>query len=1265
MKKSNVSLFLIFLFSIFGSSQILFGEEITPQELTSWIRPLAMDGTGYWKKRIDFKITNKTKENWEEKKIELPIAGSSSNLKKDALPLVGEEARALRLCDQNGKELIFNIQNQKGLEFHQGSIQEGSFLLIPVNCEAGKTVSYSLYYDNPQAWIVPDWLSGVHKLSNTGFEEGKSNPDFWNLDKSGDKHQIFWSDENPQSGKKCIKTVVAPGAAPSWIAARQYGIPVVSGKKYLFTAYVRAENVKGTCGWYLHIGTKEKSIMSSVHYTNNSGTFDWKKITGEFTVPEGAYTAALGTVLRGTGTAWFDSVDLKMISPVDSESLSYQLTVDSPKTSPYQSWYPSAKGEFGSSTFDANALVKSNTRYFLLCCKNNSVQTAKKQIMFDSKMVERRWGKKLTADNCLLFDLRNQPITLNSWNNHLFFDAELKGLSWNYLLLIDRPNSSNTKEAKEDRPAAVMQYANGAFPGTSLQGDQSDPDKIKFLAGQDQLPQFISKNNLVKNGNMDSGFENWPHSNAEKDVEYNVVDPKFDLLGKKAIEMKVGPNAPNQWRGFRQTIKVNPGSKYFCGYWISTDSPTGNYSLHIHQHNAKKSLSSGGMGSIGSPSAGKSGWTMGTGFIDIAPDTEYLQLHLTSPSEGTVRYDGVFLVETEMAFCGPSGGGFSGAFQVPGIIKVFPDTTFESADQGIRFQKPASVFLAKNETESMQIALRVKKDQFSSIKIKEPVLRGNPAKKLEKPELNAVGYVLIDFPSGYYQSKEPACFRKVPRSASQNDSWPGLWPDPLIPIADTSARPESLDEITETVKGKNDSFKLAAFGKYGILPLEADQTRSLWLLFKTGKQTEPGIYEGTIELDPLSGGEKITVPYTVEVLNFELPDRPKYTAIYDARIPKNYFDLGSSAEAAEKVREFLVSKRIAPDQMGANPRIQYDPKTETYSADWTEFDRCAARFFNEWGVRNTYLPGPFYLFGWGMPPRNQEKVHPYPGDFPYEKADRSKLDPKFKKIYQAKLKLVWDHMKEKGWADRFVLYISDEPFYSQKTIIEQMKALCAMIHEVDPKIPIYSSTWHYIPEWDGSLNVWGIGHYGIVSKDQIQTIKKNGGRIWWTTDGQMCLDTPYCAVERLLPWWCVQYGADAYEFWGASWYTYNPFDYGSHVYIPQSDRPGVHYYVRYPNGDGYIVYPGRAIGLDQNVLSSIRLEQAREGVEDADWFTILKAKIQKEKRPSRLKKQKDLMKEALDLVPIPSAPGRISTSILSDPKKIDDLRYRIGKILEE
>ena len=408
------------------------------------------------------------------------------------------------------------------------------------------------------------------------------------------------------------------------------------------------------------------------------------------------------------------------------------------------------------------------------------------------------------------------------------------------------------------------------------------------------------------------------------------------------------------------------------------------------------------------------------------------------------------------------------------------------------------------------------------------------------------------------------------------------------------------------------------------------------------------------------------VPFTVHVWDFALPDEAHVKAVYDVRLHGPWWrdDIADDRQAyLRRFWTFMAERRVSPDRIHPAPTIRYsDGKVET---DFAAYDEAAAYYFDVLGLPHTYTPRQFYCFGWGHPPRKMCGEAPYPGAYPYEGADRSQLRPEYKRAYQACLRAYWNHMKEKGWADRVVLYISDEPHDRRhEYVIQQMKALCEMIHEVDPAIPIYSSTLHHQPAWDGSLDVWGVGHQGRTPVDTMRAIRRRGDTLWFTTDGMMCTDTPYCAVERLLPHYCFHYGAEAYEFWGIDWLTYNPYARGWHAYIHQSDRPGSSYYVRYPNGDGYLAYPGSPAGADGPV-SSVRLEQAREGVEDYEYLYLLRQRIAAAKRAGRDTADAEaVLKEASDLVTIPNPGGRYATKILPDPAVILRLKARVARAIE-
>ena len=496
--------------------------------------------------------------------------------------------------------------------------------------------------------------------------------------------------------------------------------------------------------------------------------------------------------------------------------------------------------------------------------------------------------------------------------------------------------------------------------------------------------------------------------------------------------------------------------------------------------------------------------------------------------------------------------------------------------------------------------------------------------------MGVVGYVPIDHTTNYYNVTTPAYYRKYPTTPGSSDGWAGMWPDPLLP---------------------RDTFDL-----------KADTTQPVWLTVSVPKDAAPGDYTGRARF--VAGGKTLTeTPFMVHVWDFGLPDELHTAAIYDAGLGDRWQIAGQTAEQTRRqFWKFLADHRVCPDRVYPEPVLRYE--NGKVISDFTQYDEAAAYYFDVLHLPHSYTPSVFYMFGWGFPPPEKFGEKPYEGAYPYDNVDRSKLRPEFKTAVQACLKVYWEHMKAKGWANKVVFYMSDEPFYSQAATIAQMKALCQMVKEVDPAIPMYSSTWGHVPEWDGYLNLWGIGHFGDVPAAKIKEIRDSGVRIRYTTDGQMCMDTPYLAIERLLPHYCFKYNVEAYEFWGCAWLTYDPYRYGWHSYIYQSDAPGKSYYVRYPNGDGYIAYPGAPIG-NPGPVPSIRMEMAREGVEDYEYLYLLRDLVAKAKAAGKDASVGVKALQAADsLVDMPSAGGRYSTKILPDPDQVFRVKEKVAKAIE-
>ncbi len=578
------------------------------------------------------------------------------------------------------------------------------------------------------------------------------------------------------------------------------------------------------------------------------------------------------------------------------------------------------------------------------------------------------------------------------------------------------------------------------------------------------------------------------------------------------------------------------------------------------------------------------------------------------------------------------------------VVKIFhediPPSRFESL----------STSSAKNETEPLQIALRSNKDYSNfRVEITKPV--NSEGHKLDQISVNIVGYVPIDYPSNYYEKKVPFWYLKFPAEPIGSDGWSGFWPDPLLPL-------KPFD-------------------------LKANTTQPVWIEVTVPEGVSSGDYTGQIKI---CRGETVVkqLPWKVHVWNFTLPEMNSFGALYDYRsvhrTPESEKELVRKDISGNDLRNmylsFMAKHRISSGEINPVPNVKYSDGAVTI--DFTDYDKAAAFYFDELKNPFAYLPTSlFYLFGWAFPPSDKFGEKPYPGDYPYEGTDRSKLRPEYKKAYQLVLKTFWDHLKEKGWADRCILYLSDEPHEADNNkgksndIKVQMKALCDMIHEVDRKIPVYVSTWWYRPEWEGYIDIWGLGFNGegdyghYVTDEDMQHITGSGGRIWYTTDGNFCTETPYLVLERLLPWFGYKYGAEAYEFWGVNWLTYNPYKYGWHSYIFESQAPGEESWKRYPNGDGFIIYPGKPIGYD-GLIGSIRLKQVREGAEDYEYLAMLGNLILRtDPGNPALTEASTVMKEALDLVNIPCAMGRYSTKILKSPDEIMKLRERIAVSIEK
>jgi hypothetical protein len=1154
--------------------------------LADWHTSLYLNGGDYWNQRLPVTITNHLSRAAAGDPVTLPIGTAAGQAN-----LVNARAEALRVCDAAGTEMLFLILDPNGMPLTRGAIPAGSTLILPAECASGASTTYYVYFDNPAAWVVPDFLNAPG-VRNGGAELGSDTVAYeWNNDGGDAQHQALRASDQYHTGSWSFKTIVSPGAPSSWISTRQSNIAIQGGASYTLAGWVRAQSVIGDSGWYIHVGNAENGMMINQIASAGSGTFGWKQVSLTFTAPTDADRADLGTVLWGTGTAWFDDVTLTCNTPPLLSASAAQAEALQIYSAP-ETWYDDNPND----SFVWNYRVP--------------VQVVN------------------TSTTTSISALARVDITrLSLWlNGHLNLDSARiiggSGLAAHYRV----GNTLLFETQLPPQTAATYYLYLSADPG------------LPALPGADYAGLLASGHNLVQNPSFETGGaqpDDWPWYGPDT-ATHGLVSP--GLFGAACAMNSIPHATTKSWTGWHQDVPVEPNKNYLFAAWAKcADVTDGSFRLYAHYRNAAGELcQTKQMTDAGPDISGTTDWTLMSGLFNMPPDIAYFQLHLTMNATGTAWHDGALLTEYVDSTLGAVQT--KPRSNVRATLQVWPVNplikTFREDLPGV--STPAIIYAARNEKESLQLAVR-SPDPINQANIVVDAPTGPGGFTLSTIKVGVVGYVPIDYPSSYFTSTASAWQRKLPSGSPGSDGWPGYWPDPILP--------------TSTVN------------------LHANRTQPIVITVSIPKDAPFGDYHGQVRI--MTGTRKrATLPFTVHVWNFTLPDDTHLPAIYDVRLGSGdgqhqdwWQQTGKTAlQVKQDVWKLLADNRLCADVIAPDP--VFTTTNGVVTADFADFDAAAAYYLNTLHLPTFYAPWDFYCFGWNFPPGAKWGEAPYPGDYPYTGADRSQLRPEFKAAYQAHLQVFWDHLKTKGWANKCVLYISDEPFYTQPGIIEQMQALCAMVHAVDPNIPIYCSTWQYVPQWQGYLTVPGLGHSGQVPAATLNQLTSSGTRVRYTTDGQMCTDTPYLAFERLMPYYCFKYGVEAYEFWGSTWLTYNPYDFGWHSFIYQSDSPTNSYWVRYPNGDGYIIYPGGPVGSTLPV-SSLRVEAARDGVEDYEYFYLLRNLIAQAKAAGKdTTAAENALSAALNIVTIPNAGGRFSSLILPDPAVVFTARQNIAAAIE-
>lgn len=357
----------------------------------------------------------------------------------------------------------------------------------------------------------------------------------------------------------------------------------------------------------------------------------------------------------------------------------------------------------------------------------------------------------------------------------------------------------------------------------------------------------------------------------------------------------------------------------------------------------------------------------------------------------------------------------------------------------------------------------------------------------------------------------------------------------------------------------------------------------VWLTVRIPKGQPPGRYTGTVTIT--GADSPIAVPIDLEVWGFELPDTPSTDTACAIWYP----------------------------QVGAAHGVQFgNPAYAPLMKRYFDFQLEHRLMSDDIPVRGNPGPGPAYPPGPGPDPEPDEFIA-HADEFLHDRRIRRFRIPLYASgdndsgftVDTNKLGDLVDRLRAKGLIDRGYFYYADEP--TTDAAYEHVRRLFATVDAVAPDVP-HVLTLERLPRQDLLDFVRAWAFVVTVPKPElpgiVAALKARGDLVWWYTAYGHGWPIPGVFIHdslvghRLLPWIQHNFGIEGYLFWSTT--VFGKWD--GRLYHPVDrwvDPVALTLYA----GDGYLMYPGKSVGIDGPV-GTVRLHGLREGFEDAEYLAL-------------------------------------------------------------
>jgi hypothetical protein len=412
----------------------------------------------------------------------------------------------------------------------------------------------------------------------------------------------------------------------------------------------------------------------------------------------------------------------------------------------------------------------------------------------------------------------------------------------------------------------------------------------------------------------------------------------------------------------------------------------------------------------------------------------------------------------------------------------------------------------------------------------------------------------------------------------RNESFePGWYADALIPLR----HPLTGEPLPADARFRAVPFDLPAAETHGFL-----------VDVSVPPDAAPGAYRGTLRLTA-EGAEAVEVPVGLTVRGFRLP-----------RVSTLRTAFGSPA-----------------DRMRGHYRRRAEAGKEKEPADWDAVDRQCAAMLTRHRI-NATPPGHLLL-----PAREEDGAY----RFTDEQVERLRAFVDRYHVNALSVRrptsIVKDPEKEKkklhAWlgafddlAERldrpyitFYTYLKDEPNDAEAyTFVRRWGRAVREAGSV-VRVLVVEQTWPQKEAWGdlyGAVDIW-CALFPLFKAESAAKRQADGETVWAYTALCQARPTPWWHIDfpllnyRVPAWIAWRYRIRGLLYWGGlSFWRQVDDPWTEPETLDRRDRGKGQVW----NGEGSIVYPGRACGYE-GIAPSLRLKALRDAVEDYEYFSIL------------------------------------------------------------